>query len=240
MRMGIAFRKWWALPAFILLPLLGLAACTGEDSLPGAALTPLTAPPPATRAEPAGPSATATPKEPEQPTYTPTPSPTAESRPTAPNATATPAKPVQPTYTPRPPPTARPRPADPNPTATPAGSEQPATAHTPQPVLPRPECNVSIEFSELIKPYFFAQDASGDLVPPGGEPELILDYQGSIKIKLDDDGQARYLDLLALESEQIGEHPAHKIFRLEAMGVAVAPDVDRKIQPDSFGPVAVS
>ena len=235
-RMGSTFRKWWTLLAFILLPLLGLAACAGEDSLPGAALAPLTAPPPATRAEPAGPSATATPAEPEQPTYTPTLSPTAESKPVAPNATAIPARPAQPTYTPRPPPTARPRPrpADPNTTAAPAGSEQPATAHTPQPVLPRPEYNVSIEFSELIKPYFFAQHASGDLVPPGGEPELILDFQGSIKIKLDDDGQARYLDLLALESEQIGEHPAHKIFRLEAMGVAVAPDVDRKIQPDSF------
>ena len=236
MRMGITFRKWWALLAFILLPLLGLAACASEDTLPGAALTPLTAPPPATRDDPAGPSATATPAEPEQPTYTPTPPPTTESRPAAPNATATPARPVPPTYTPRPPPTARPRPAEPTPTASPAGSEQPAAAPAPQPVLPRPEYNVSIEFSELIKPYFFAQDASGDLVPAGGKPELILDYQGSIKIKLDDDGQARYLDLLALESEQIGEHPAHKIFRLAAMGVAVAPDVDQKIQPDSFDP----
>ncbi len=236
MRMGITFRKWWALPAFILLLLLGLAACTGEDSLPRTAPTPLTPPPPATRAEPASPSTTATPAEPEQPTYTPTAPPTAESKPAAPNATATPARPVQPTYTPRPPPTVRPRPADPNPTATPAGSEQPAATPGREPVLSRPEYDVSVAFSDLIKPYFLAQDADGNPVAAGGEPELILDYQGSIKIKLDDDGEARYLDLLALESEQIGEHPVHKIFRLEAMGVVVAPDVDRKIQPDSFDP----
>ena len=89
-------------------------------------------------------------------------------------------------------------------------------------------------FSQLIKPHFFAQDADGNLVVARGEPTLILNHQGSIKVKLDDDGAPKYLDLLALESERIGEHPAHKIFRLEAMGVAVAPELHRKIQPDHF------
>ena len=103
-------------------------------------------------------------------------------------------------------------------------------------ILPRPEYDVSSEFSDLIKPHFFAQDPSGALVPALGEPEMVLEHQGSIKIKLDDGGAASYLDLLALESEQIGEHPVHKIFRLKAMGVLIAPELYLKIQPDQFDP----
>ena len=100
----------------------------------------------------------------------------------------------------------------------------------------RPEYDVSAEFSELIKPHFFAQDSVGALVPARGEAELVLEHQGGIKIRLNDAGATRYLDLLALESEQIGEHPVHKIFRLEAMGVPIAPDLYLKLQPDNFDP----
>ena len=103
-------------------------------------------------------------------------------------------------------------------------------------ILRRPEYDVSSKFSELKKPHFFAQDSSDALVPALGEPELVLERQGSIKIKLNDGGAARYLDLLALESERIGEHPVHKIFRLEAMGVPIAPDLYPKLQPDNFDP----
>ena len=103
-------------------------------------------------------------------------------------------------------------------------------------ILPRPEYDASAEFSELIKPHFFAQDSSGGLVSALGEPEMVLEHQGSIKIKLDIGGAVGYLDLLALESEQIGEHPVHKIFRLKAMGVPIAPELYSKIQPDQFDP----
>ena len=103
-------------------------------------------------------------------------------------------------------------------------------------ILRRTEYDVSAEFSDLIKPHFFAQDSAGALVPVLGEPELVLEHQGSIQIKLDDGGAASYVDLLALESEQIGEHPVHKIFRLEAMGVPIAPDLYQKLQPDDFDP----
>ena len=103
-------------------------------------------------------------------------------------------------------------------------------------ILRRPQYDVSSEFSELIKPHFFAQDGGGDLVPARGEPELVMEHQGGVKIKLDDGGAEKYLDLLALESEQIGEHPAHKIFRLEAMGVVIAPELHQKIRPDRFDP----
>ena len=101
-------------------------------------------------------------------------------------------------------------------------------------IFRRPEYDVSSEFSKLIKPHFYAQDPVGVLVPALGQPELVLVHQGSIKIKLDNGGVARYLDLLALESEQIGEHPVHKIFRLEGMGVPIARDLYLKIQPDHF------
>jgi len=111
-----------------------------------------------------------------------------------------------------------------------------AQAPAEESILRRPEYDVSAEFSQLIKPHFFAQDSVGVLVPALGEPELVLEHQGSIKIKLDDGGAAGYLDLLALESEQIGEHPVHKIFRLEAMGVPIAPDLYLKLQPDQFDP----
>ncbi|MCH7620976.1 MAG: hypothetical protein IH870_03675 [Chloroflexi bacterium] len=121
----------------------------------------------------------------------------------------------------------------PQPQVAPAADAQ---APAEESILRRPEYDVSAEFSQLIKPHFFAQDSGGALVPALGEPELVLEHQGSIKIKLDDGGAARYLDLLALESEQIGEHPVHKIFRLEAMGVPIAPDLYLKLQPDHFDP----
>ena len=228
---------WWALlAAAILLPLVGLTACATQDT-PSRDAPLLTATPAAARAEPADLNATATPALPEPPAAPPASAPpTAEAEPDSLNAATTSAAPEQPTYTPRPPPTARADPADFSATATPAKSGQPAATPAAEPVLPRPEYDVSAEFSELIKPHFFAQDASGELVSAEGEPELILEYQGSVKVKLNDDGAPKYLDLLALESEQIGEHPAHKIFRLEAMGVAVSPDVYRKIQPDNFDP----
>ena len=204
---------WWALVmTFTLLPLVGLTACANEepptrDTLPSAAS------PTQGRAEPSSIDATPSPAEPGQPDASSTPAAAAE-----PEETATPAQPEQPTYTPAPVPTSRSR----------------SAAAGPEPVLRRAEYDASTEFSELIKPHFLARDASGEPVPADGEPELVLDYQGSVKIKLDAGGAPAYLDLLALESEQIGEHPAHKIFRLEAMGVAIAPDVSRKIRPDSF------
>ncbi len=111
-----------------------------------------------------------------------------------------------------------------------------AQAPAEESILRRPEYDVSAEFSTLIKPHFFVQDSAGALVPALGEPQLVLEHQGSIKIKLDDGGVTWYLDLLALESEQIGEHPVHKIFRLEAMGVPIAPDLYQKLQPDHFDP----
>ena len=227
--MSFTSRGWWSLPAFIMLLLFGLNACTGADTLPGLELTPVagsTLPP--AESGPTGPNTSATPPAPEQSTAAPTPA--AQADPSDSNATTTPEEPVQPTYTPRPRPTARP--TNPNATPPPGEPEKPA----PTPVVPRPEYDVSVAFADLIKPHFLARDADGNPVPARGEAVSVLERPGGVKIKLDDDGQANYLDLLALESERIGEQPAHKIFRLAAMGVPVDPDLDRKLQPDSFDP----
>ena len=207
---------WWPLVmTFILLPLVGLTACANEDSGAGDTVT-RPATPSAGRAEPSSADATPSPAAPEQLDATLAPAATAE--PADSEAMATPARPEQPTYTPAPQPTSRFR------------------AAGPKQVLRRAEYDVSTEFSELIKPHFLARDAGGEPVPADGVPKLVLDYQGSVKVKLDAGGTPAYLDLLALASEQIGEHPAHKIFRLEAMGISIAPDVSRRIQPDSFDP----
>ena len=40
-----------------------------------------------------------------------------------------------------------------------------------------------------------------------------------MKLRLVEDGVESYVDLLALQSELLGEHPAHKIYRLMAMGI---------------------
>ena len=209
---------WWALVmTFTLLPLVGLTACANEES-PTRDTLHSTSTPTQGRAESSNTDATPGAAEPEELDTRSTPAGTAE--PAGREATAMPARPEQPTYTPAPLPTARSR----------------SVPAAPEPVLRRAEYDVSTAFSELIKPHFLARDASGKPVPADGDPELVLDYQGSVKIKLDAGGAPAYLDLLALESEQIGEHPAHKIFRLEAMGVAVAPEVSRKIRADSFDP----
>lgn len=231
--MRFTFGGWWSLPALVMLLLFGLTACAGEGTLPGVEQTPVagsTLPP--TGPGLTGPNTGATPPAPEQSTAVSTSSAQADS--SDPHPTTTPEEPVQPTCTPRPRPTTRA--TDPNAVATPSEPEQPAATPTPRPVVPRPEYDVSVAFSELIKPHFLARDADGNPVPARGEPELILEHAGGVKIKLNEDGQAKYLDLLALESERIGEHPAHRIFRLAAMGVAVDPELDRKLQPDSFDP----
>ena len=128
--------------------------------------------------------------------------------------------------------------AETEPELAPTNTAQPPDAQDPAEefILRRPEYDVSAKFSELIKPHYFAQDSVGALVPARGEPELVLEHQGGVKIRLDDDGAVRYLDLLALESEEIGEHPVHKVFRLEAMGVGIGPDLHLKLQPDQFDP----
>ena len=101
-------------------------------------------------------------------------------------------------------------------------------------ILPRENYDVSHNVSELVKPHFFATSTDGVLVEPEGDPDLVLELNGKVKIRLKQGDQSRYLDLLALESDLIGEHPVHKVFRLRAMGVPLAEGLAGKLDPDSF------
>ena len=74
-------------------------------------------------------------------------------------------------------------------------------------ITPRDSYDVSRPFQQLVKPHFFAQTANGEPVKAEGSPDLILEQDGKVKVRLKQaDGEA-YLDLLAVESELIGEHP---------------------------------
>ena len=85
----------------------------------------------------------------------------------------------------------------------------------------RPRYDVSRAFHQLIRPHFLAASRSGDLVEAKGTPDLVLERNGKVKIRLRHEGEERYLALLALESELLGEHPVHKLYRLRAMGIPI-------------------
>ena len=85
-------------------------------------------------------------------------------------------------------------------------------------------------FSDLVKPHFFAAAPGGELVEIQGEADLVTEIDGRVKVRLSNDGYHTYLDLLALESELIGEHPVHKVYRLEEMGVPVTDALNAKLE----------
>ena len=85
----------------------------------------------------------------------------------------------------------------------------------------RPSYDTGKPFAELVRPHFFAATEEGEPVEALGEPDLVVEVGGRIKIRLSDEGDHSFLDPLALESELIGEHPVHKIYRLMDMGVAL-------------------
>ena len=98
----------------------------------------------------------------------------------------------------------------------------------------RDHYDASRTFADLIKPYFFARTATGELISADGEPDLILELAGNIKVRLRQGDQESYLDILALESELIGEHPIHKVYRLEAMGLSLDDGLAQRLRSDEF------
>ena len=81
--------------------------------------------------------------------------------------------------------------------------------------------NVAKTFAELVKPHFYAVMDDGELTEADGEPDLILELDGKVKVRLITTSGNAYLDPLALESDLVGEHPVHKVYRLEEMGIPV-------------------
>ena len=96
-----------------------------------------------------------------------------------------------------------------------------ATVTPPETGKRRPSYDTGKPFAELLRPHFFATTEEGELVEVRGEPDLIVEVDGKAKIRLDNEGAPAFLDPLALESELIGEHPVHKVYRLMDMGVGV-------------------
>ena len=116
-----------------------------------------------------------------------------------------------------------------------ADSSNGTTDHvSPKFIVLRDQYDASRPFAELVKPHFFAQSGKGELVEAQGDPDLILEKEGKVKVRLKRGDQEGYLDLLALESELIGEHPVHKIFWLRAMGIPVDDGLAQKLQPANF------
>ena len=77
-------------------------------------------------------------------------------------------------------------------------------------------------------------DSDGQPGDPEGEPDLVLEVERKVKLRLRKGDQTRYLDLLALESGLLGEHPVHKVFRLQAMGVPLDDGLAEKLKPGRF------
>ena len=205
------------IPLLSLLPLLaGLAlvapACAPEPNpLPPATETP----PVAAGRTPATAAATAT---------------TNDARPT-PGVTPPPPTPTLP------PPTLAPPEAEIDVTNADTPFSIPAGKVPPELVARRPEYDTTADFAALLKPHFLARTATGNLVEVDAPPGLmveIVEWEGRVALRLAADGVDAYVDLLALQSELLGEHPAHKIYRLLAMGIPISDDLRRKLA----GPVA--
>ncbi len=97
----------------------------------------------------------------------------------------------------------------------------------------RPEYDIATDIATLIKPHFLARTAEEDLIEISAPPNLIVEWEGKAVLRAMEDGVASYIDLLALQSELLGEHPVHKIYRLMAMGIPLSDDLRNKLTSDA-------
>ena len=94
---------------------------------------------------------------------------------------------------------------------------------------PRPQYDTTADFAALIKPHFMAGGVDGELRAAAGNPTAIVAREGRLKVELAGESDPFYLDLLALHSELLGEHPVHKVYRLLAMGIPMSAELRRKL-----------
>ena len=105
----------------------------------------------------------------------------------------------------------------------------------PEFTTPRRRYDPVADFADLVKPHFMARSADGELREITGNPTAIVDRNGRVKVELAGDGGYSYLDLLALHSDLLGEHPVHKVYRLSAMGIPLSADLRRKLAAEPAG-----
>lgn len=115
-----------------------------------------------------------------------------------------------------------------------AAPEPPSQIVEPALVRPRPRYDTSLPFHALVKPHFYAKTENGEWREVRGEPERIVEHNGQVTVRLRGGGEYLYLSLLALESEEWGEHPVQKVYRLRAMGVPLDPALEKKFHPQRF------
>ena len=94
---------------------------------------------------------------------------------------------------------------------------------------PRPQYDTAAAFAALVKPHFLAGGVDGELRAAAGNPAAIVAREGRLKVELAGESGPSYLDLLALHSELLGEHPVHKVYRLLAMGIPMSAELRRKL-----------
>lgn len=128
-------------------------------------------------------------------------------------------------------------PADPSPEVTLFSEMQ---EMPPNPLKERPDYDTSKSFANLIRPHFHATDEDGNLVDIKGEPDSLVIKEGRAKVRVINDENVAYLDPLALESELVGEHPVHKLYRLMAMGVPASEDLKAALDSDHPGDLFAS
>lgn len=163
---------------------------------------------------------------------TPPPDPTPAAR-----MPATPTPPPSLTLTPVPSPTPTPVPATPRATPAAVSSADDTRGrftlridNLPRELTtPRPQYDTAAEFAALVKPHFMAGGADGELRAAAGNPAAIVAREGRLKVELTGESGNSYLDLLALHSELLGEHPVHKVYRLLAMGIPISAELRRKL-----------
>jgi hypothetical protein len=86
-----------------------------------------------------------------------------------------------------------------------------------------------------VKPHFLASSTDGTPAEVQGDPDLVLEHQGKVKVRLRQGDLVQYLDPLALQPILLGEHPADKLLRLRDLGVPLEPGLEarlEKAQPD--------
>jgi hypothetical protein len=98
------------------------------------------------------------------------------------------------------------------------------------PTIPEAEVTMVPSLEQLIKPHFFARSATGNFVEVQGAPDLVLERDGKVKIRMRQGDQVQYLDPLALQSQLLGEHPREKILRLQNLGVPIQLGLASKIE----------
>ena len=107
--------------------------------------------------------------------------------------------------------------------------ESQANGNTTDMLERRPKYDTSRDFSELVRPHFYAVNTAGELTEVIGEPEAIVLLDGRVKVQLADEGGTLFLDPLALESEMVGEHPVHKLYRLMEMGIPASEELEARL-----------